>query len=163
MRMADLRGYFQELSFESVETLLASGNVIFKSEKNSPKSFEAKIAKYLERQLGYEVETFIRSSKQILQISDYEPFSVQAMKHAEALSVGFVHKQVDATANRQLRKFETEVDKFHSHGKEVYWMCTVKQSESMFSNAIFERNLRLKATFRSIKTIHRLARKFVTD
>jgi hypothetical protein len=42
----------------------------------------------------------------------------------------------------------------------VYWLCAVKQSESKFSNAVFERKLKLQATFRSISTVQKMAAKY---
>jgi len=45
------------------------------------------------------------------------------------------------------------------HGREMCWLCTRKQSESKFSNARFERALKLSATFRGLNTITRLAEK----
>jgi hypothetical protein len=46
---------------------------------------------------------------------------------------------------------------FRSSGREVWWLCQVKQSESTFSNAVFEKALGLKATFRGFNSLRRLA------
>jgi uncharacterized protein (DUF1697 family) len=67
---------------------------------------------------------------------------------------------VEADALKRLRTLRTEIDDFHVHGREVYWLCRRKQSESTFSNAVFERALRVSTTFRGIRTVVRLAAKY---
>jgi uncharacterized protein (DUF1697 family) len=49
---------------------------------------------------------------------------------------------------------------FHSYGKEIYWLCRVKQSDSKFSNAILEKKLKVKATIRGVSTIAKMATKY---
>jgi hypothetical protein len=56
--------------------------------------------------------------------------------------------------------YKNEIDDFHVHGREVYWLCQIKQSESKFSNAAFEKIIGRRATFRGINTIQRMAEKY---
>ena len=36
---------------------------------------------------------------------------------------------------------KTDIDDFHVQGREVYWLCRVKQSDSKFSNVVLEKTL----------------------
>jgi len=45
-------------------------------------------------------------------------------------------------------------------GSEVYWLGQKKQSESTFSNAVLEKALGVKATFRGMSTMRKLAEKY---
>ncbi len=54
----------------------------------------------------------------------------------------------------------TEVDDFRVHGREIHWLCRVGQSESDFSNAVFEKTTGVRATFRNINTVRKLAAKY---
>ncbi|MGC2505640.1 MAG: hypothetical protein WA369_03200, partial [Candidatus Acidiferrales bacterium] len=63
-------------------------------------------------------------------------------------------------AQNLLMAMRTDADDFHVHNREMYWLCTRKQTESKFSNARFERTLKLSATFRGLNTIARLAEKY---
>ena len=56
--------------------------------------------------------------------------------------------------------FKTDIDDFHTNGREVYWLCRTGQSESTFNNASMERTLKIRATFRGINTVARLAAKY---
>jgi len=56
---------------------------------------------------------------------------------------------------------KTDIDDFHVHGREVYWLCLKKQSESKFSNVVLEKTLGMRSTMRGIKTIKKIAEKYV--
>jgi uncharacterized protein (DUF1697 family) len=73
--------------------------------------------------------------------------------------VGFLAAPMDQAATKALMALKTDIDDFHCHGREVYWMCRHKQSESTFSNVRFEKHVKASVTFRGINTIARLAAK----
>ena len=52
------------------------------------------------------------------------------------------------------------MDAFELRGRELYWLCRAKQNESKFTNAVFEREAAVRATFRGMNTMERLARKY---
>jgi len=54
----------------------------------------------------------------------------------------------------------SEIDDFHVNGREVYWLCKLRQSDSKFSNVLFEKRLNVRITFRGINTVARLAVKY---
>jgi uncharacterized protein (DUF1697 family) len=56
-----------------------------------------------------------------------------------------------------VKGFVSEIDDFHVNGRELYWLCRTKQSDSKFSNAAFEKVIGLRSTFRGLNTIRRLA------
>jgi uncharacterized protein (DUF1697 family) len=157
--MAVLRELFSGLGFSNVETFIASGNVIFESSSAADKLLEKKIEKHLESELGYSVATFVRSDKEIHAISIYKPFSSVAMKEALALNIGFLAAPLSARSIKALMTLRSAVDNFHVHGREVYWSCRGKQSESKFSNRVFERAIKGSTTFRGANTIAKLAAK----
>ena len=49
---------------------------------------------------------------------------------------------------------------FHVHGREVYWLSQVMQSESEISNAIFEKTLSQRSTVRGISTARKMAERY---
>jgi len=158
--MAALRGHFEKLGLEQVETFINSGNVIFTTSAKNDAALERKIEAHLEKALGYEVKTFVRSEAEIAAIARYQPFEAARIAAAPTLCVGLLAAPLDAAAQKLLMALRTDIDDFHVHGREMYWLCTRKQSESKFSNARFERALKLSATFRGLNTIARLAEKY---
>ena len=159
VRMDALRGHFEAMGFGGVETFIASGNVIFETAERSAVKLEAKIEKALEAALGYEVATFLRTPAELAAIAARAPFPAARLAAARALNVAFLKAPLDAAAERALAGLRSEVDDFHVHGREVWWLCQVKQSESKFSNVRFEKALGVRATIRGIETVRKIAAK----
>ena len=159
--MAELRGLFESLSFKEVETFIASGNVIFASRSRDVRALQQKIENQLVRSLGYEVKAFLRTVPEVAAIARYKPFNESQLSSAAALNVAFLADPLCAEAEKALMALRTEIDDFHVHGREVYWLCKTKQSDSKFSNTRFEKMLNARATWRNVNTVVRLAAKYV--
>lgn len=160
VKMDKLRALFESLGYSRVETFIASGNVVFESKSGDAQALQRSIEALLRRSLGYEVATFIRTDAEIAAIAQYKPFANLALKSARALNVAFLAKPLPDEVTKALMRLKTDIDEFHVHGREVYWLCRKKQSESSFSNALFERTLKIQTTFRGFNTIVRLAAKY---
>ena len=158
--MADLRRLFAELDFDDVETFIASGNVIFSSGARKTSLVERKIEGHLAEALGYEVKTFVRTVREVAEVAAYVPFTPSRIASARAFSVGFLAEPLDGAATKSLMTLRTDIDDFHTRGRELYWLCTKGQGESQFSNAVFEKTLRARVTFRGMNTVTRLAAKY---
>jgi len=63
-------------------------------------------------------------------------------------------------ATLKLLSFTTEIDDFHIYGREVYWLCRKKFSESEFSGALLEKTLGMPATLRNSTTVKKIASKY---
>jgi uncharacterized protein (DUF1697 family) len=159
VKMNRLRELFEALSLADVETFIASGNVIFESSAKNTVSLEARIEERLAEALGYEVSAFLRTDDEVTTIAQYQPFRDEEVKKAGAFVVGFLHKPLDKNAEKVLRGFKSDIDDFHLHNREIYWLCKKRQSESKFSNAAFEKAFGLRSTFRGMNTIKNLAKK----
>lgn len=160
VKMEELRKLFETFGFTEVETFIASGNIIFDTHLESDRTLEKQIEAKLRESLGYEVTTFIRSTAEIAEIAHYKPFEESKLQAAQALNVAFLSEPLSEDAQKALQSLSTDIDEFHTYGREMYWLCKKKQSESTFSNAIFERKLKVQSTFRGWNTILKLAAKY---
>jgi uncharacterized protein (DUF1697 family) len=156
VKMDRLRKLFEETGASDVETVIASGNVVFSSPARSEKSLAAKIAARLEDALGYEVATFLRTPEELTAIANRNPFG---RIDEAALYVGFLTEAPAAAAVRTLRGCASEVDDFRVLGREVYWLCRTSFSRSKFSGAKMEKALQAATTLRNITTVRRIADK----
>lgn len=156
VKMDELKKHFESLGFSNVETFIASGNVIFETSAKDTAKLEKKIESKLLETLKYEVITFLRTPGEVADIAQYKPFKAKG----EALNVAFIAEPPDEATVKKLMTYKNEIDDFHVHGREVYWLCQIKQSESKFSNAAFEKIIGRRATFRGINTIQRMAEKY---
>lgn len=157
--MATLKSLFEALGLRSVETFIASGNVIFDADGPADAALEGRIAAHLESSLGFPVATFLRTDAELAAVAARRPFDAAAMAAAAAHNVAFLATPLAPDEVAALDRFRTDVDDFAAAGREVHWLCRRKQSESTFSNAVFERTLRRQATFRGHNTVARLAAK----
>ena len=161
--MARLRDVFVEMGFRGVETFIASGNVVFESRATDTAALERKIERALSTALGYEVATFVRTPAELAAIARYEPFASSVLSGAAGLNVGFMSATPEEAALRGLDSLATSCDRFHVNGRELYWLLEKKQSESKISNAVLERAMKARATFRGINTIRRLDAKLSAE
>lgn len=158
VKMDRLRQLFAALGFSNVETLIASGNVIFESAARSAPALEKKIAQHLEESLGYAVVTFIRSGAELGAVARHRPFPAAAMEaEGSALYVAFLPRPPSDDAKRKLMALGTEGDEFHIHGREAFWLRRGKMSDSALSPALLEKTLGMPATLRNVTTVRKLA------
>ena len=159
--MARLKELFEELGLRKVETFIASGNVVFDAGTAGEGPLRKQIENHLHKALGYEVVTFLRSERELEDLVKGCPFKEGDVAGAKALNIALLNAPMTAESEARLQSLHTEVDAFVARGREVWWLCQVRQSESKFSNAVFEKALGLKATFRGFNTLERLAAKYL--
>ncbi|MDP3676026.1 MAG: DUF1697 domain-containing protein [Novosphingobium sp.] len=161
VKMYRLRQLFESLGFSSVETFIASGNVVFEAPSQDAAALESRIEKRLLEALGYEVATFIRTDAELAAIASYKPFRRSQLDGAVALNIGFLKDKLDNRSKRKLMALRTDIDDFDVHDRELHWLCRKRQSDSTLSNVVFEKALGQRATFRGVNTVRRMAAQYV--
>jgi len=157
--MGRLKELFEALGLTGVETFLASGNIIFEGSDEREGGLQGRIEDHLRHALGYEVTTFLRTQRELAALVKGCPFDATEVAAAQALNVALLHAPLGKAAEAKLHTLGTAVDTFRVTGREVWWLCHVKQSDSKFSNAVFEKAIGVKATIRGFSTLQRLAAK----
>ena len=160
VRMDDLCRLFESLGFSSVETFIASGNVVFETTTKDATALEKQIEHRLREALGYQVATFIRTDAELAEIANYKPFRASDLETAVALNIAFLADRLDDKSKKKLMALRTDIDDLHVHGREIYWLCRKKQSESTFSNAVLEKTLGRPSTLRGANTVKKMAAKY---
>ncbi|HEX7315636.1 MAG TPA: DUF1697 domain-containing protein [Pyrinomonadaceae bacterium] len=160
VKMDFLRRLFESLGFSNVETFIASGNVVFETAARNAQALERKIESRLREALGYEVATFIRTDAELAVVASYKPFSQSELDGGAALNIAFLGDGLDDKSGQRLMTLRTDVDDFHIHGREIYWLCRKKQSASKISNAVLEKAIGRKSTLRGANTVQKMAAKY---
>lgn len=159
--MEALRQHFEALGLSAVETFIASGNVIFESTHDDDAALEKRVEAHLHQTLGYEVKTFVRSAAQVAQIAPYQPFGAAALEEpTHSLYIAFLATEPSTQALEKLYSYRNEVDDFHVQGRELFWLCRRRFSDSTFSGPLLEKTLGMPATVRNSTTIKKLAAKY---
>ena len=164
VKMEYLRTLIEALGFSKVETFIASGNVIFESPATNAQTLEKQIEGQLHQALGYAVATFIRSPSELAAIVDHQPFPALERDPAEhTLAIAFLQAQPSDESRNRLMAFRTDVDDFHVHRREIYWLTGKRMSDSTFSGALLEKTIVMPATMRNATTVRNLAAIYVTS
>ena len=161
VKMAHLRGLFDELRFDDVETLIASGNVIFSADTSDVGALRDKIEHHLKRELGYEVATFIRSSAELEEIAAFEPTG-HDVREGTVSSLYVIFLAANATDDMRsgFAGLSSEMDQFTISGREIYWLIHGKMSESpLFATGLEKATGKVPTTTRNMTTIRRLVAK----
>jgi uncharacterized protein (DUF1697 family) len=153
-RMDRLRRLFTELGFKHVETLIASGNVLFTPGRQRAATLERRIEDALADALGFEVTTFVRTAAELTGLQS--AVAVEAPP-GTSLLVGFLKSAPDPAAVARVRALRTDVDDLAVLGRELWWTRRGRISESKLGGGALERALGAPMTMRSINTVRRLA------
>jgi uncharacterized protein (DUF1697 family) len=143
IKMTDLRRQFEALGFMNVQTVLASGNVLFETKQS------AAAAQKVIASIGY--TAMVRTRAAVLKIAKDVPF---ATKEIDQLYVAFLEKKPSAAAIQKL--LALGADQFHVDGTEAYWLRP-KDTSQLPSGNVFEKLLGVRSTMRGVKTIRRIA------
>ncbi|MEM7342737.1 MAG: DUF1697 domain-containing protein [Chloroflexota bacterium] len=161
IKMADLRTIFEALEVETVETFIASGNVIFDAPEQDTATLEATIEAHLQENLGYTVDTFIRSTAALADIAQKQPFGEITLESGgNTLYVAFLANPVSTEGQAALSAYQNEVDSFQIDGLEAYWLCRKKVGDTRFTGGTLEKAIGAPATLRNWNTVQRLTKKY---
>ncbi len=162
IKMEHLRHLFEEMKFADVATFIASGNVIFASNAGDGRRLQRQIQRHLWQSLGYEVDTFVRTRAEVAAVAAFRPFApADFADPANTVHAGFLAEALPADQARQLVACRTEVDEFRVAGREFYWLCRIRTSESKVWTSPGIKALALSSfTMRNLTTVRRLTKQY---
>lgn len=157
VKMDHLTKLFEGLGFSSVETFIASGNVIFETTAKNTATLEKKIAEHLEKSLGYPVDTFLRTIQEVAEIEKRSPFTAKGKE--DSVYVAFLHEAPNAAATSALMALKNKANDFAILEREIYWLRLNKEDPLFLKNPL-EKVLKLSATMRNMTTVRKLCEKY---
>jgi uncharacterized protein (DUF1697 family) len=120
---AELSALFEEMGFEDVASFRTSGNVVFEAGGESAAKLTARIEKDLERALGHEARTFLRTRAEIEALAAAEPFERSLVEASKGkLQVSLLADKPAAGARKQIEALATEDDRLAFGERELYWL-----------------------------------------
>lgn len=156
VKMDQLRTLFEQLGFDDVKTVIASGNVLFSSSARNIAALEESIERHLERALGYGVTTFIRTPDEMRAVVEFDPFP-GLVQDGHTLSVAFLKRHPGEQVADRLHAMRTDYDDLLVRGRELYWLARGRTSDSKIWRTPMEKVLGGPATSRNVTTVRRLA------
>ena len=160
IKMGELREMLRPLELTSVETFIASGNVIFDCETDDATSLEGRIGAHLHDRLGYQVDTFIRPVGELGEVIAFGRAQVAGDPELR-VHVMFVKTEPVEDSRGRFRELESSDDLFRFRGREIYWLRRGGLSETSITMADLKRALGgASYTSRTIRTIERIRDRF---
>ena len=108
--------------------------------------------------------TFLRSDAELAKIAEHRAFPVAGGGGGRRTSfTSLSEDEADAAASRPLVSHAGAVDAFKIHGREIYWLCRTRFSDSEFSGSKLEKMLGMRMTVRNSTTVRKLAARCEAD
>ncbi|WP_326534744.1 DUF1697 domain-containing protein [Pseudorhodoferax sp.] len=157
IRMAELARHFEALGLEAVSTYINSGNVLFTSRARNLARLETVMEEGLAPLLGFRSEVFLRRPDEVHAVAATAAAHRRRVAASGEVNVAFLARPLAAEQVSALQGLRTDLDDFAHDGREIYWLCKGSQTQSTFSNAVLERRLRLRCTFRRVNMLEKLS------
>lgn len=148
LKMAALAEHVRSLGHTNVKTYINSGNVLFQSRKLSTEVLAQSMEDALEPLLGFRSEAFVRTVPQLQAVAAKADALRSRIGPDGDINVAFLQRTLTVEDEAAIAPLRNAQDDFVCDGLELYWVCQSLQSNSKFSNAVLERKLRSRTTFR---------------
>lgn len=157
VKMSELAAAFHAAGHTDARTYINSGNVVFTSAARSADRLQLALEAALEPRLGFRSEAFLRTAAQVQAIAARAHALRERTGAGGEVNVCFLPAPPAAGQVAAVHALRSAVDDFEVDGREVYWLCLTRQSDSKFSNAVLERRLGLRSTLRRASVLQGLA------
>ena len=157
IKMSDLKTLYETLGFKNVMTYIQSGNVIFESSDKNQSRIKTLIEDAIEKKYEFSVPVVIRTNAEIGGLLKNSPFgAIDLAEEGTKVLVTFLGNTPDKDDVSNVRDYVVLPEKLVVKGREVYVYCPNGYGKSKLSNTFLENKLRVEATTRNWKTVHKL-------
>ena len=150
--MAELRALFEELGYEDVRTVLASGNVVFSGPKAKARE---KLERALAERFDMQVDVVVRTMAELQAVVKADPFA-DAVDNPARYFVAFLDARPAAKRLAELGEEDFAPDAFAAGEREVYAWCPEGMQNSALMKALGKPGLAGTATVRNWATVNKL-------
>ncbi|HMK53922.1 MAG TPA: DUF1697 domain-containing protein [Methanobacteriaceae archaeon] len=158
-RNEKLRGVFEDLGFEKVQTVIASGNVLFETQSRSLEELESIVEKALSEKLDFTSTTIIRSKEELQSFIKENPFKDIKDTPQSKLNVTFLKNK----PNTEIEfPYSTENNGFTLlgiHNRIIYSTVNLSIAKTPDLMRWLEKEFGKSITTRTWKTIGRILKK----
>jgi len=145
--MKELRSMCEEAGFESVQTYIASGNVVFTSSDSEDK-VKSVLEKRLEAYAGRKVDVYVRTVREMKDLVDINPF---ADEPGNKVAVLFLDQKPPADLDAIVSGVKDE--KFKAADREIF----ISYPEGLGTTRLSFDKQKVQGTTRNMNTVTKLA------
>ena len=157
LTMAELRVAFAAEGFENVETVVASGNVLFDHEERPEEGLEEKLGLMMQHRFGFNSIALVRSRDAVAQAMADNPFAADGdEKFVHTL---FLDGPVDAAGFAKLQSDRTGPERLAAGDRALHIDYVSGVAESKLVGTFIERRLGRRGTARNLRSMKRILAK----
>jgi len=146
VKMAALIKMFESFGFDNVKTFIQSGNVFFDSEETDEGKLEQQIEKGLQKKLGYEVATMVRTIDELKTMLKRNPF--KKISSDAKVSVAFMSDKLKEKVKFPLFSPKKDVEIFAIKDRDAFCIHHLVNGQWGYPNNFIEKSLGVKTTVR---------------
>ncbi len=150
---------FEALGCTDVSTYIASGNVIFTTERTDLDALGLEAEAVFTEAVGFDSEIFVRSAAELSAVGDQLPFGPVTAGHT--LHVGFLAAAPSATIVAEVAALSNDVEDLTVIGRELYWHIQGNFMASLLRPNATTKALNRPNTMRNMNTVHKMVAKFL--
>jgi len=155
--MGDLRKLVARMGLEDPQTLLQSGNLVFRSKARSTGKLEQLLEIEVEKHVSVETLIFVRTAQEWQSLVALNPFPEEAERDPGHLAVMFFKEAPDPAAVKALQKRITGREIIRTAGRQGYVTYPDGFGRSRLTLPAIESGLKTKGTGRNWNTVMKLA------
>ncbi|HEY3723016.1 MAG TPA: DUF1697 domain-containing protein [Acidimicrobiia bacterium] len=153
--MSRLITVLEGLGSTDVWTFVNSGNAVFDA-SGSRAALERAIEDALHEDLGFEVETFVRTAAELRRAVGEQPFPIT---DGDTHFLTFLKAAPDGATSRALEQLSNDFDTLVVHGRDVHWRMRGKSTDSKLKKKDWEIVGKNASTSRNMTMLRRLVAK----
>ena len=154
--MSDLKTLFTKLGLEDVQSLLRTGNLVFRGGARSGAQLEKLLETETKKRLGLETDYFVRTAEEWKATIAQNPFPKEAKDNPALLLVMFLKDAPDAKAVKALQAAIVGREVVRVHGREAYIVFPDGVGRSRLTTALIDKKLGTRGTGRNWNTVLRI-------
>jgi uncharacterized protein (DUF1697 family) len=155
--MADLRRFFATLGYPETQTVLQSGNVVFRAPARSTTGLERLLEAEAAARLGIATAFMVRTAAEWRALVAANPFAAAARDDPARLLVMFLKASPEPRQVKALQAAITGREEVRVKGQQAYVTYPDGSGKSKLTNAVLERALGSSCTGRNWNTVLKLA------
>lgn len=157
MKMAEVCAVFEKAGMKDVSSVLASGNILFSSEKEE-EELKRILEKSMSEHFSYEAFLFVKSQQEIETIFRETPFEANAEYHI------YIFVGVEGIAKILMMEFEksrkASGEEAQLMGRNFYWKISKGNTlDSEFGKILGRKKLKDSFTSRNLNTFEKVLKK----
>ena len=157
LTMADLRAAFEAEGFTRVETVVASGNVLFDHEARPDRGLEEKLTHMMRQRFAMKSVALVRSRDALAATIAENPFAADG--EDKAVHTLFLEGPVDPSGFAKLMADHRGAERIAAGTNALHIDYCAGVAESKLVGAFIERRLGLKGTARNLRSMKRILSK----